>query len=102
MQNNNIYKLTIKKIFFNFSSESNLWKHIKIGLADSLKNKKFREDGFSEEGYIKYSCSLTMKDRSFVLNFDLSTFFKLLNKKKYIRKKKISYVSFYDLEAKKK
>jgi len=43
-----------------------------------------------------------MKDRSFVLNFDLSTFFKLLNKKKYIRKKKISYVSFYDLEAKKK
>lgn len=102
MQNNSVYKIFIKKVFFNFSSESNLWKHIKIGLADSLKNKKFREDGFSAEGFMKYSCSLTMKDRDFVLNFDLPTFFKLLNKKKYIRKKKISYVSFYDLEAKKK
>jgi len=99
---NNYYAFNFKKTFFKFSSESKLWKHIKIGLADSLKNKKFLEESLPEDEFVKYSHSLTMKDRNFVLNFDFPTFFKILNKKKKIFKKKISYFSFYDLEEKKK
>lgn len=101
MQNKKKNNINYIKIIFNFSNESNLWKHIKLGLVDSLKNKKFVENRTSELEILKSSNIIETKDKTFNIDFDFPTFFKFLNKKKYIKKKKISYVSFYDLKAKK-